>query len=163
MSANLVTRHWFSLASRWVASCAVLVSGSLAGCAGSESSELGGEWKVLDVVSIADDTGGALTPDLPITWTFDASGECSDCDDATLIAGSDGCNDFRRSARLDEETNIATWGSYWETTAAACDGPLATAIAVIMDANGFEWSQEANNTVVVTDETGSVRMRLQRT
>lgn len=114
------------------------------------------------MASMANDTDAALTPDLPITWTFDASSECSDCDDATLIAGSDGCNDFRRSARLDEETNTGTWGSYWETTAAACDGPLATAMAVIMHTDGFHWSEEANGTVVVTDDAGSVKMRLQR-
>jgi heat shock protein HslJ len=134
----------------WGATAALLMAIALTSCgddgpgpdvAGPSRALFGRAWHI-DSVSVAGTPVEVTAPSrASVRWEFRVDGGCTralDCPDGPRLEGRDGCNDFTRAITVDG-TTVAFGDWYW-STAVACGGPFADALAQLMGGDGFAYS-----------------------
>lgn len=113
---------------------------ALAACGGGAGGPLfDGGW-VLSGVLVDGQPVDVASPS-SYRWSLLASGGCDglgpECPDGPTLRGTDLCNSFTRSIAVDGDTVV--WGTYWETTAAACDPPGADPVGDFFRQDSFTY------------------------
>ena len=91
-------------------------------------------------------------------WRLIPSGGCDGdpgCPDGPKLQGTDLCNSFTRSIRVDGDT--VTWGTYWASTAAACEAVGRDPIAEFYRQPSFSFVIEGDS-MRATSADGAIEL-----